>query len=101
MNNIQRVIEESNKVFDEKFTSVWSSKHGELIRIPDGIKGSIKSHISETIRQVLQAVEEEVEKLDPPPCDCTGAKFECEHWGRHETVSDIQSLLKSTKENIK
>lgn len=51
MNNIQRVIDDSNKKFDEKFTSVWSSKHGELIRIPDGIKENIKSHISETIRK--------------------------------------------------
>jgi len=135
MNNIQRVIDDSNKKFDEKFTSVWSSKHGELIRIPDGIKENIKSHISETIRQVLQAVEEEVGNKGkkqntnlcakcntilpsnwlPPICpDC----FYCDDkdkWngvrdketkdaftrGHDFAMSQVKSLLKCTKENIK
>jgi len=114
MNNIQRVIEERDKEFDDKWKRIESTMTGHIsgrkiwsvdTEDEDGgyvfVDESLKSHISETIHQILQAVEEEVGKLDPPPCDCTGAKFECEHWGRHETASDIQFLLKSTKENIK
>ncbi len=38
----------------------------------------------------------ELEKLRPGTCDCTGAKYECEHWGSHETL-DAAIALVSTK----
>ncbi len=130
MNNIQRVIEERNKVFDERFEGTKF-----LFRYNETMYDSLQSHISETIRQVLQAVEEEVENKGkkqntnlcakcntilpnnwlPPICpDC----FYCDDkdkWngvrdketkdaftrGHNFAMSQVKSLLKCTKENIK
>jgi len=97
MNNIQKVIEESLKEFEEKFTSVWSSKHSELIRIPDGIKGNIKSHISATITNVLTAIEKEVKGKKKDGTSLYG-QVTGEPMQYNQALSDIQALLKSAKE---
>jgi hypothetical protein len=154
MNNIQRVIEERNKVFDENvnkvrneirwgkatdspqhefgfkmqrvFTTVSGNEVPELFTVVDW--GNIESHISETIRQVLQAVEEEVEVMKKnvtldikkiPDTDNQGLIINADtlpaimhnareymrdlryERGYNSALSDIQSLLKSAKENIK
>lgn len=148
MNNIQRVIEERNKEFDDKWKRIESTMTGHIsgrkiwsvdTEDEDGgyvfVDESLKSHISETIRQVLQAVEEEVGNKGkkqntnlcakcntilpsnwlPPICpDC----FYCDDkdkWngvrdketkdaftrGHDFAMSQVKSLLKCTKENIK
>ncbi len=37
-----------------------------------------------------------IEKLRPDACSCSGAKFECEHWGRHEMVDEVLEIIKKT-----
>lgn len=37
---------------------------------------------------------EEIEKLRPDTCNCVGAEFECEHWGRHEVIDEILAIIK-------
>lgn len=37
---------------------------------------------------------ETIEKLRPSTtCDCTGAKYECEHWGRHEMIDQVLEAI--------
>ena len=45
------------------------------------------------LNTTLKEIEEEVEKMRPHSCDCSGAKYECEHWGRHEIIDDIKQLI--------
>lgn len=90
MNNIQQVIEESLKGFDKKF--------GYLELDPEirGIGESIKSHINETISNILTAIEVEVEGKKQSHQEVS--EF---YSGYNTALADIQELLKSAKENIK
>jgi hypothetical protein len=44
--------------------------------------------------RLIKEVGVEVEKLRPAPCNCIGAKYECEHWGRHETCDEVLDILR-------
>lgn len=54
------------KQFDNRYTDVWSSKHLEFIRIPDGIKGNIKKDLITTIIAVLKEQLDVVGEIDVP-----------------------------------
>ena len=53
-NPLQSLIAQADKEFSEKFTSVWNSKHSELIRIPDGIKGNMQSHFHQLLLSIAK-----------------------------------------------
>lgn len=116
MNNIQRVIEESNTKINKilvTLTDITGFDHsGKSLEAFHVAETELKTHIPETIRQVLQAVEEEVEgkkiieKSVVKISYGTGEDSEVEvNSDRavfyNSALSDIQSLLKSAKENIK
>ena len=46
------------------------------------------------IKEREEKLVERIEELYPEKCNCVGAKYECEHWGRHETIQDIIKLIK-------
>ena len=48
-------------------------------------------------REVLGELEEKISKLRPDSCDCEGAKYECEHWGKHENIDATLSLISEMK----
>lgn len=133
MNNIQRVIEERNTKINKilvTLTDITGFDHsGKSLEAFHVAETELKTHISETIRQVLQAVEEEVEGMKKnvtldikkiPDKDNKGLiiinaetlpaimhnarefmkdlRYERDY---NSAISDIQSLLKSAKENIK
>jgi hypothetical protein len=103
MSNIQKVIEESNKEFDEKFP-----RKNETDRdyynpwIPD-----IKSFISQRDQKILSAIEEELEMMKPiipttGELELTSISLDVaiqsvKFHARNSTISDIQSLLKQAK----
>lgn len=35
-----------------------------------------------------------LEGMRPNACDCMGASYECEHWGKHELIDDAITKLK-------
>lgn len=46
--------------FDKKFETVWSTKHSEFIRIPDGIKGNMIKFIQQRFvskRELMKKLE--------------------------------------------
>ena len=106
MNTIQKVIEESLKVFDEmtvmpeSYSEAQKSFYSED-HYPESpyelSEDKIKSHLSTTISNVLSAIEAEVEgKKDRFKCGaCGGAKVG--HTLLCVALTDIQSLLKSAK----
>lgn len=115
-NKIQKVIEESNKEFNEKFPwlNVLSVTHHYeedrekaqfLEKIVKTAQEDIKSHISQTIYKVLSAIEEEVEgkKVDLRAGYANGrSKFGLKNnQGYNSALSHIKVLLKQAKENIK
>lgn len=88
MNNLQKVIEESNKEFDGLINQTrlvkddnWATKD-----IAD-----IKSFISQRDQKILSAIEKEAETV----------KKVNDSNGRYNACIEIQNLLKSAKENIK
>lgn len=89
MSTIKTVIEESLKEFSEKLYDL-EGMYG------DGIGGNeideMKTHLSTTISNILEAVEEEVIEK---------AWDESGKGDSLITVADIQSIIKSAKEQIK
>lgn len=110
-NNIQKVIEEGVNEFDEKFDICNNPDHGFIYGIGGQITrlgcpgcggkwddpklfipSEIKSHIRTTITNVLQAIEEEVRKLD-----LSGSVN-----GKSTLLlEDVTELLKSTRDSVK
>ena len=93
MNKINKVIEESNKEFDEKFP--------ESFHLTINNSKILKSFISQRDQKILSAIEEEVEGLPNlriESIDHYGRKI---LWRGLTNKSDIQLLLKSAKEQIK
>jgi len=93
MNPIQKVIEESNKQFDEKF---GKDQYGgeEPFR-----QDKVKPHISTTISKILSAIEAEVGKIQMPEYQSEGSEHA--HEGYIQALSDIQELLKQAKDSVK
>lgn len=52
------------------------------------------------LKQFIDELIEFEENMLPDECDCTGAKYECEHWGRHETINESIAHLKKLKEEL-
>lgn len=106
MNNIQKVIKDSLKGFDEKFGNLiaFSGNHP--------VSKELKSHLLTTISNLLSAIEAEVKEKENPIIKATHPEaplneqldnFEkqCRSLGYDQALSDIQELLKSAKEQIK
>jgi len=98
MNKINKVIEESNKEFNER----WIQEEVNKLAQDGGVVDleSIKSFISQRDQKILSAIEEEVE----------GKKIRESPQSEMESISDdsynlalydIKDLLKSAKEQIK
>lgn len=111
MNNTQRVIEESNTKINKilvTLTDITGFDHsGKFLEAFHVAETELKTHISETIRQVLTAIEEEVEKLykDEHPVDCIDGVTPVETYGYEEeynsALKEVKSLLKQAKDSIK
>lgn len=57
-------IEEEVKKFEEKYTSVWNSRHSEFIRIPDGIKGNMVKEFHDSLTRIsLQSREDTLKEV--------------------------------------
>ena len=106
MNNIQKVIEERNTKINKilvTLTDITGFDHsGKSLEAFHVAEAELKSHISETIRQVLQAVDEEVEHIKLIEASFPTSSLTLD-WkkGHNKALINVQSLLKSTKENIK
>lgn len=46
-------LENIENSFDEKFKEVWNSKSSSFVRIPDGIKSSIKNLYRQQIQELV------------------------------------------------
>jgi len=79
--------------FDEKFTTVWNSKHSEFIRIPDGIKGNMLDFIDQEISSAVTKREEELETLFP---EHKGEMF-IEHNGHKSNYETVENYIEWRK----
>ncbi len=55
----------------------------------------ISSSNTDILKKVIADINQWAEERYPDSCDCVGAKYECEHWGRSETLSELQLFIKS------
>ena len=97
VNKIQKVIDESNKEFETKFTYDYPHELcGEGCCGYDVDFEAISKHFSETILNILTAIEIEVEEMKTRPYSPKYDDFIFD-----SALLKVQDLLKSTKENIK
>jgi hypothetical protein len=83
----QTLLQEQMKEFNKQFDSV-EFLHGVPVSLPPKISEAIKQWHTQSIKQILQAEVQYLCGQIPEACDCTGAKFECEHWGRHQAITN-------------
>jgi hypothetical protein len=81
-----------NERFDEKIGYCTRSECVDL--------NEVKSFISQTISNLLTAIEEEVENIKSKEID-HGVFCDCPNHNGYITLMRIESLLKQAKENIK
>lgn len=96
MNKTQQLLKEREEEFDNKFGSVWNSKHSEFIRIPDGVKRNIKSFHATTISLLLNSLKEEVENKKWNKANGWSDVAQ----GYNNALDDISTLLSETISNI-
>ncbi len=74
----------------------WFKKEGDK-EYPIYIPQIAKYWLSK-LRSHDLALKEKIEGMRPGECICSGAEYECEHWGRYETIDDVLSLFNQENE---
>ena len=101
MNKTQQLLKSREEEFDNKFGSVWNSKHSEFIRIPDGVKRNIKSFHATTISLLLNSLKEEINTMMDIGALAAGTLQAMEHnVGWENCKHHISTLLSETISNI-
>jgi hypothetical protein len=105
MNPIQKVIEESNKEFEEKKHKLITSNGLSLLmdypphdQVLD--ENAVKSFISQRDQKILSAIETEVGEMKKDETSIYG-QVTGEPKQYNSALSEVQELLKSAKETIK
>jgi len=98
---MKQLIEQQREEFEDLFCD------REMV-VKDGItqikykptQDAIFDWHKQSLKQFIDELIEFEENMLPDECDCTGAKYECEHWGRHETINESIAHLKELKEQL-
>jgi len=100
---MKQLIEEQEKEFERSelckritTTEMYAINHG----FPEWKGESVMDWHKQSLKQFIDELIEFEENMLPDECDCTGAKYECEHWGRHETINESIAHLKELKEQL-
>jgi len=86
--------------FDERFLRDFDMEIVDWIDenpSHDEIKSFLRTTIEKALEEQRGRIEEEVKILRPLTCGCTGEKYSCEHWGRHETVDEVLQIIQNMK----
>ncbi len=91
------------KEFDEKFISVWSTRHSRFIRIPDGIRSNIKSFISNLLdkayaqgqRDLRPRIEKlKVVEVHSEDCESKRKGCDCGYEDKYVHNKTIEEIIK-------